>query len=124
MKLSIFTLACALIVTMMRDYREQVKTEKQIAAYKLLVNEMQQADDHDTCSDYPQWQEGTYVVKGTVICESGIEWRATRDAWTEKHKPNFDFYLTYSGKWDVATIGYVVWEGWNPKYSVNPEAVK
>ena len=80
MKLSIFTLACALIgaISIAVMYRHGIDAvEKQRDGYELLVKEMQQADDYDTCADYPQWQEGAYVVEGTVFCINGQEVRMT-----------------------------------------------
>ena len=50
---------------------------KERDGYQLLVREMRQADDYDTCADYPQWQEGAYVVEGTVFCINGQEVRMT-----------------------------------------------
>jgi hypothetical protein len=78
MKPSIFTLACALVgaISIAVLYRQGIETiAKQRDGYELLVREMQQADDYDTCSDYPQWQEGAYVVEGTVFCINGQEVR-------------------------------------------------
>jgi hypothetical protein len=109
---AIFYLICLVIVGVVGNYKiNQLK--KQVDGYKRIVNEMQNADDYDTCAAYPKWQPNVFMVSGTMICEDNNLWLSVKDGFTVRGPNPFTTY--YMQGVTSFPDGTVVWNKTNER---------